>query len=444
MHILQVVHQFPPERIGGTEIYTLNLSHALADRDHQVTVLHGLHDAYNRPPVSETLRAPNLHVLRFQQAEADRARLFLRSFDNPAVEAAFAGVVRELRPDVIHFQHLKGLSARLVEIARRAGVRTVWHLHDYWAFCGNAQLLRPHGACCRGPRLWLNCADCAIAVGRGGDPRLDSPHRGSRSPHLVTGAIESKWADITPAHVVAPGLALLFAHRDRLLRTALAEADILIAPSAFVRARFLQQGISPHRLMHIDHGIELPAAPLAARPAGDGRLRAVYLGGLARPKGVHVLIEAFNGLDPDRAGLTIYGDESTFPEYVRALKAAVRHPGIHFAGPLARERLWEMLAEADVLVVPSLWFETSSLVAHEAFAAGVPVIAAALGALTERVRDGVDGLLVPPGDVLRLREALARLIESPELLARLKAGIRPVKSLAEHVVEIEAVYRGLT
>jgi glycosyltransferase involved in cell wall biosynthesis len=414
MHILQVVHQFPPERLGGTEIYTLSLSRALAGRGHQVTVVHGLHDAVNCPPLAETARVDGLRVFRFQPVAANPLRLFIRSFDNPPVEAAFTDLLRQLRPDVVHFQHLKGLSARLVGISRRAGLPAVWTLHDYWAFCGNAQLIRPRNHTCGGPRLWLNCADCAAA-------RVGAP----------------------AAILAAPGVALLFAYRDRLLRQALAQASLLIAPSAFVRARFLQQGFPPGRLLHVDHGIDLPPAPVVHRPDPDGRLRCVFLGGLARQKGVHVLVQAFNGLDPNRASLTIYGDETVFPDYVRTLKTAVRHPGIRFGGQLPRERLWEVLADADVLAIPSLWFETSSLVAQEAFAAGVPVVASALGALTERVRDGVDGLLVPPGDVEALRAALSRLIAAPDLLAGLRTGIRPVTTIDEHVAEIEAIYQRL-
>ena len=76
----------------------------------------------------------------------------------------------------------------------------------------------------------------------------------------------------------------------------------------------------------------------------------------------------------------------------------------------------------------------------EAFAAGLPVLASRLGALTERVRDGVDGLLVPSGDVAAWREALQRLVDEPDLLVRLKANVRPPLTLDQHVDQIETVY----
>jgi glycosyltransferase involved in cell wall biosynthesis len=154
---------------------------------------------------------------------------------------------------------------------------------------------------------------------------------------------------------------------------------------------------------------------------------------------VHVLIDAFNKL-PSSARLTIAGDEAVFPDYCAALHVQATHPGIRFVGQLERDGVWNTLASADVLVVPSLWYETASLVVQEAFAVKTPVIAADHGALSERVRDGVDGLLVPPGDVSTLRDTMLRLMDQPLSMNHLRNGIGPVMSIARHVRKIEALY----
>ena len=88
-------------------------------------------------------------------------------------------------------------------------------------------------------------------------------------------------------------------------------------------------------------------------------------------------------------------------------------PRVRFMGELSREQVWGCLAKVDVLVVPSLWYEAFSLIAHEAFLAGIPVIASRLGALAEVVQDGVDGLLVPPSDVSAWTATLQRLVDEP-------------------------------
>lgn len=66
-------------------------------------------------------------------------------------------------------------------------------------------------------------------------------------------------------------------------------------------------------------------------------------------------------------------------------------------GAILNTEVGRVLAETDILAVPSLWYENSPVVIQEAHAAGVPVIASRLGLLTEKVRDGVDGVLVTAG-----------------------------------------------
>ncbi len=166
--------------------------------------------------------------------------------------------------------------------------------------------------------------------------------------------------------------------------------------------------------------------------------RFAYFGGLAWQKGVHVLIEAFNRL-PDGSELWIAGDESADPAYTNSLRASAG-PGVRFLGALSMAQVWDTLGQVDVVVIPSLWYETFSLIAHEAFAAGRPVAASRLGALAEVVHDGVDGLMVTPGDVAAWHRALQRLSEAPELRAKLCAGIRPPLTLQEHTTRLEAIY----
>jgi glycosyltransferase involved in cell wall biosynthesis len=100
-----------------------------------------------------------------------------------------------------------------------------------------------------------------------------------------------------------------------------------------------------------------------------------------------------------------------------------------------------VLSQGDVVVVPSVWEEAFALVVREAFGARLPVIASRIGALPEVVQDGVNGLLFPPGSAEALREAMLRCATDPELFARLRQGVPPVKGMAEYVAEMESVYQ---
>lgn len=421
MRILHLVHQYPPEFVGGTELYTQALAGYQAQMGHQVALFYpstapeGAAPAGATPvPIQPRTSADGVRVYGVPLGARSRAAVFAATFRQPALGQALAPVLAAEQPDLVHVQHLMGLPAGLVTQIQAAGIPYVVTLHDYWYPCANAQLVTNYdGTVCAGPRAWVNCGRCTLA----------------RAGH------DWPW--------LAPGLAPLLAYRAARLRRVLAGAAAIIAPTHFVRQTYAALGLPVARLVVVGHGLALPAGfvPSTREPARPGMLHVVYVGSVAWQKGVHLLVEAANQLPHDGVRLTIYGSLDDFPDYVADLRARAAHPGIRFAGRIDRAALWAALAEADVLAVPSLWYETAALVIQEGFAAGLPVVASDLGALTERVRDGVDGLLLPAGDVAAWRDALRRLRDTPGLLDQLRAHIQPVRTIAEHVSEIEQVYR---
>ena len=138
-----------------------------------------------------------------------------------------------------------------------------------------------------------------------------------------------------------------------------------------------------------------------------------------------------------------YGDPEAYPEYVGRVAQAAEGTCLQLMGRLAREEVPAALAETDLLVVPSLWYENSPMVIAEAFAAGVPVAASDLGALPEQVQSG--GLLIPPGDAQALAETLRRVALEPGLLDRLRDNVRRQvrASRSQHIDEMEAIYQAL-
>lgn len=415
MRLLNLTHQYLPDKIGGVERYTQSISRALAERGHQVSVF------YRRSAAGvglERREEGGVAVWAAWAGSPSPTRRFLATFGDAPLVRAFAHVLDETRPELVHVQHLMGLPARLLTMLRQRGIPTVVTLHDYWWICANAQLLTNYDQrVCAGPRFaWLNCGRCALA--RGGADVL--------------------WP-------LAAGLTPLLAARERILRAGLRDAAQIIAPAPFVKRWYAAHGLDAARMIVLPHGIERPEAldthqnhPPAAPDETAAAFRIAYIGGLAWQKGVHVLIEAFNRLPPG-AELWIAGDESADPAYVQQLRT-LAGPGVRFLGALTRGQVWATLGQVDVVAVPALWHETFSLIVHEAFAAGRPVIASRLGALADRIQDGVDGLLVMPGDVAAWSTALRGLLDNPTACERLRAGIRPPLTLAEHVARLEEIY----
>lgn len=405
MRILHVVHQYLPHFVGGTELYTRMLAQALPERGHETAVFTAAPDGEEGPVIEDGVR-----VYRAVTGERSATAVFTSTFREADILAAFERTLAAEQPDLVHVQHLMGLPVGLVERVWRRAIPFVVTLHDYWHVCANAQLLTNYdNTICAGPRAWINCGRCGLA----------------RAGH-----------DLWP---LAPALAPVMAARARRLRGVLDAATAVISPSQFTRDMHVQLGISAERITVIPHGIDVPAElpPHVEQP----EFRIGYVGGIAWQKGVEVLVSAVNQFGPDTAvGLTVYGDLEAFPDYTAVLRQTATHPGIRFAGRIPHAALWAALAELDVLVVPTLWYETSSLIVQEAHAAGVPVVASDIGVMGERVRDGVDGRVFPPGDVQALHAILCELAADPAQLARLRSGIHPVRTLDAHVDDIVALY----
>jgi glycosyltransferase involved in cell wall biosynthesis len=305
----------------------------------------------------------------------------------------------------------------MVRCVQERGIPFLITFHDYWWVCANAQLITNYsGEPCEGPRAFLNCARCALA--RAGQ---------SAAAPLP---LDRLWPAV-------PAVALLMAWRRRQLRSVLGQAQRLIAPSQFVWDWYASHGVPVDRLHLLPHGLAWPLNLVRKRERATA-LRLAYIGGLSWQKGVHVLLDALDGVR-GQVELSTAGDESFDPRYVARLKAKAR-PNVRFLGLLSHQGVWELLSQTDVVVIPSLWNETFSLIAHEAFAAGVPVVASRAGALSDAVHDGQDGLLVSPGDVTAWREALQRMVDQPDLIAKLRANVEPPLTLAEHAERIERLY----
>jgi glycosyltransferase involved in cell wall biosynthesis len=152
---------------------------------------------------------------------------------------------------------------------------------------------------------------------------------------------------------------------------------------------------------------------MAAKPtadADDGR-RVVFAGRIVRPKGVDVLIRAARDVD---AEFVICGDGREL-EPMRSLAAELGvKERVRFRGWLDADQLAEELANASIVVVPSVWPEPFGLVGIEGHAAGRPAVASSTGGIVDWLEDGVSGLCVPPGDPGRLAQALNDLLADPQ------------------------------
>ncbi len=214
----------------------------------------------------------------------------------------------------------------------------------------------------------------------------------------------------------------------------IARAAHVFCPSAYLRELAIGWGVPPERVTVIPNPApvvgELPTREeLRARLGANGRLLA-FAGRLARQKALGVALEAV--ARSDGVTLLVAGDG---PERA-ALEKATQRLGladrVRFLGPQPRERVLELFRAADASLLSSAW-ENFPHGVVESLAVGTPVISTNAGGVAEVLRDGVNGLVVPVGDVDALAAAIERYFAEPELRERLREAAAP--SVADYAPE---------
>jgi glycosyltransferase involved in cell wall biosynthesis len=215
----------------------------------------------------------------------------------------------------------------------------------------------------------------------------------------------------------------------------------LFSPSKLMTDTLVDNGIRADLIRPSAFGIDVSGYE-HSQPRTTALRTIGFIGTLSSYKGCHILIQAFKQLNLPNLQLKIYGNPDHYPKYMDELHAlAADNSAIEFSGTFPNYEIANILADLDVLVVPSLWYENTPLVVYSALAAHCPVIASDFPGMSEVVLHEQNGLVFLAGDSDVLAEQLRSLANNPDLLPRLSSSCKPPKSSAEYVDELEAVYQ---
>lgn len=399
MKVLLVCHGYPPTGVAGVERLSAQTAEALTGRGHEVTVLTRQPGEGTAPLVLRRETRAGVPVVSVVGGGITNERF---PGSEPSLERIFERMLTEVDPDVVLISHLLHHSPGYVGVAHRWGIPVVLELHDFFALCPRAHLQRRSGDLCAGPEGGRACARHCF-----GDQR----------------ETQLRWA-----------------LRAESFAEALRGADEVLAPSRYVADAFgpLREGGSAIQV--VDNAVAPLGPTLAPAPDPGHPLHLASIGVTVEHKGFQVVVEALRRSALPAARYTIFG--VALQPLARELhEAADEVPGLElrlFNG-FAPTHLPALLADADAVVVPSIVPETYSIVAREAFACGLPVIASAIGALPEAIRPDDNGWLFEPGDATDLAALLQRLDGDRSLLRRAAAGIRSadVMSVAARADRVE-------
>lgn len=387
---------------GGAERVVELEAEALAARGHAVAVVSAvrpsdLPGALCSPdgcgPAARSVRdgqvthrpfvAPNLFPYADLGRHGFAARLLWHVVDllNFSAARRLKRLLAQIAPEVVHTHNLMGVGFLTPAVLRRAGIRHVHTVHD-------VQLLHPSGLI-----------------------------RQERARRFSVWA--RSYAAVTAALMGSP--------------------ETVFFPSEFLNGLHEAAGFFRRSRKTVLRN-PAPAYGLGARRAPLDR-RFLFVGQLEPHKGVRTLLEAWRIADRADAVLELAGGGTLDGELRIAVGDSDR---IRFLGRLTAEGVKKALAGACCLVFTSEIVENAPTVILEAFAAGVPVIATAVGGVPETVRDGVNGFLIPSGDAAALAMKIREMAILPAtawetMSAAALSSVAPY-GLARHVDGLEAAY----
>jgi glycosyltransferase involved in cell wall biosynthesis len=414
-----LVSLFHPELIrGGAQQVCYELFEGLADDpDYRPVLLASVDATY------PALYKSGARITGFDERPSEF--LFLsRDYDHwwhrlpePLLVESFAEFLGQVQPDVVHFHHFLTYGVDLLTLTRRMlpKARIVFTFHEFLAIClANGHMVRrfDQSLCRRASQV--RCHQC--------------------------------FPDRSPED---------FFMRKMWLQRHLDSVDAFTCPSEFMIERYADWGLDRGKLFHVTNG-QRDYADGDIRPAaqpGQRRNRFGFFGQLVDAKGVHILLRAVEILRAEgftdftveiNGGNQQYASPEIREEIERCLEAERQlHPGeriVHYNGSYDARELSSRMARIDWCVVPSTWWETFALVISEAWMFGKPVICSNVGAMAERVADGIDGLHFEMADPAALARTIRRAATEKGLWDRLAAAL-PAPPPREAMIEgYRAVY----
>lgn len=403
MRILMLAQFYPPI-IGGEERHVRNLSIELAARGHDVSVV-TLWQEGSAPLEYE--QGVRIHRIRgsLQRTTAifsEKERQHSPPFPDPEVLWSLRHIIIRERPDIIHAHNW--IVHSFTPLKKWSKAKLVITLHDTSLICAQKRYMY-HEAVCSGPAL-TKCLECATG------------HYGF-AKGVPTTLANWLWGKVERQAV------------DMFLPVSKAIAEVTKMAEQKLPYRVIPNFV-PNGVDHVSNS----AHPLLAQLPKEHFL--LFVGDLCRDKGVEVLLQAYAEME-SQVPLVLIGRAVFDFSYNNPHNVLVFQNWPHDAVMSAWSR-------CTIALMPSLVLDACPTVTMEAMALGRPVVASRIGGLPDIVTDGENGLLVPPGDVSALQQAIECLLK--DLAMREHMGVQAKQKVTEFqastvVSRIEQVYQEL-
>lgn len=400
--VLFVVHNVVENGVfGGIEAYLKQISIVLAEQ----------FEVY--------FYVPELHTQSKSTVIIDSHGQILKKyeFSQPALpwqlsceerEEAFASAMAQFEISLVHFHHFIGHVPSLVEIAKSFGATTVFSFHDYYSICHNFTLLSFKGAYCHPDKI--SSKQCDVCL----------------------------WSSY---HILPGSQAARRAYWDWLV----AAIDTLVfnTQGSYELTASIYPAVSTHKNVVV---LPVPIMPDSGsnfrNNLGLKPFKVAILGNFLRHKGADIIARAFPYFENSNVEFHIFGHVESQYQWLEAPNVL---PFVYVHGGYKPGDFPPELYDCHVSLHLSIWPETYCMTLSEAWNCGLVPIVSDIGALGERVIDGINGLKIPADDEGALIQALHRLLETPGLLQELQQNIQtaPISRTDVHISGLRGIYQSV-
>jgi glycosyltransferase involved in cell wall biosynthesis len=368
-------YNFP---FSGTEVYLFELMELMRSHGHEVA-LFSMADPRGEPTAYDRHFVPHIDFKK-QSGAWQRVKLAAHAVYSPDARRRIRAMIKEFRPDVAHVRNIyHHLSPSILFELKARNVPVVYHLNDFKLLCPSYNMVSQGESCeaCKGGEFWrMMKIKCYPGVG-------------SRMT-LVAEAYIHRW-----------------------LGTYRKCVDRFLAPSQFVRNKFVEHGWNAEKFEVLPH---FQTMPFQGGPSAVKDAPLLYFGRLSREKGVGDLVRAMK-LVPDMR-LIIAGDGPQRGE-LQDLAAGLHLTNVEFVGHAGAVELHALIAQSRFTVLPSHAYETLGKTILESYAQARAVVASDLGSRRELVHEGETGLLYPMGNLNQLATSIRALGRQPDLAEKM-------------------------
>ncbi len=368
MRILQV-NKFHYNR-GGADKYYLSLIKALEQAGHEVAAFSMYHPKNVFSPYAKYF----ISRLSFNEGKLlDNLKTPGRMIYSLEAKKKFRKIITDFKPDIIHIHNIyHQISPSILDVAKKAKIPVVMHLHDYKLICPNYKLFVNKKVCeaCK-PHKYYNCTAKKCFNGS---------------------VIKSALATVE-----------MYIHHS-ILKIYEKNIKTFIAPSAFMKQKLVEFGWPADKIKVVINPFDSEMSVLRGEETKQEEDYLLYFGRLGTEKGIDTLIAAAALTSSSLKIVGIGPEENHLKKLAMELKVKADFPGFK-----SGQELKNIILRSRAVVIPSIWLENMPLSLLEALNLGKIVIVSNIGGMPEIIKDGINGLLFKEGSPSGLADRINTL-----------------------------------